>query len=59
MKDLEADLGFGWGKKVGLNDFCDISLEAWYYSRSDPKATKRSLFYAHNNFLTTTLINLY
>ena len=29
----------------------------WGYSRSDPKATKRSLFCAHNNFLTTTPIN--
>ena len=29
------------------------------YSRSDPNTTKRSPFYAHNNFSTTTLINLY
>jgi hypothetical protein len=37
MKDLEADLGFGWGKNVGLNDFCDISLEAWYYLNESDK----------------------
>ncbi|KAH8746294.1 hypothetical protein BGZ57DRAFT_936000 [Hyaloscypha finlandica] len=29
------------------------------YSRSDANTTKRSPFYAHNNFSTITLINLY
>jgi hypothetical protein len=31
--------------------------QAIAYSRSDPKATKRSPFYIHNNFLTTTPSN--
>ena len=34
-------------------------LVAGCYSRSDTNTTKRSPFYAHNNFSTTTLINLY
>src|SRR5882757_6806587 len=38
--------------------FCIYLRALWYcpgaYSRSDTNTTKRALFYAHNNFLTTT-----
>ena len=39
----------------------DVAPAEWRlgYSRSDANTTKRSPFYAHNNFSTTTLINLY
>ena len=44
---------------VDIQPVREIIFRASSYSRSDPNTTKRSPFYAHNNFSTTTLINLY
>ena len=50
--------GRAW-EGVALGSGVSRAAHRRIYSRSDTNTTKRSPFYAHNNFSTTTLINLY